>query len=61
MCLNYITGYVSQFIFETAKISQLFCHQIVWNMKANCYKDDGAVIVRFMNSRADLRLDNGDC
>ncbi|KAL1668533.1 hypothetical protein GGF50DRAFT_96468 [Schizophyllum commune] len=33
-------GYVEQFIFETAKISQLFCHQIIWNMKANCYKDD---------------------
>ncbi|KAJ3753010.1 hypothetical protein EV360DRAFT_88184 [Lentinula raphanica] len=37
-------GYVSRFIFETAKISQLFCHQIVWNMKANCYKDDLAEI-----------------
>ncbi|KAF8743615.1 hypothetical protein AX14_001677 [Amanita brunnescens Koide BX004] len=37
-------GYVSRFIFETAKISQLFCHQIIWNMKANCYKDDAAQI-----------------
>ncbi|GAA96782.1 uncharacterized protein L969DRAFT_97129 [Mixia osmundae IAM 14324] len=34
------TGYVERFIFETAKISQLFCHQIIWNMKANCFKDD---------------------
>ncbi|KAK0463795.1 uncharacterized protein EV420DRAFT_1520089 [Desarmillaria tabescens] len=33
-------GYVARFIFETAKISQLFCHQIIWNMKANCFKDD---------------------
>jgi phosphatidylinositol 4-kinase A len=39
-------GYVSRFIFETAKISQLFCHQIIWNMKANCYKDDVAEICR---------------
>lgn len=39
-------GYVSQFIFETAKISQLFCHQIIWNMKANCYRDDVAGIVK---------------
>lgn len=39
------TGYVSRFIFETAKISQLFCHQIIWNMKANCFKDDAAEIV----------------
>ncbi len=38
-------GYVERFIFETAKISQLFCHQIIWNMKANCYKDDGGKIV----------------
>ncbi|KDR73543.1 hypothetical protein GALMADRAFT_227988 [Galerina marginata CBS 339.88] len=37
-------GYVARFIFETAKISQLFCHQIIWNMKANCYKDDAAEI-----------------
>lgn len=39
------SGYVARFIFETAKISQLFCHQIIWNMKANCYKDDAAEIV----------------
>lgn len=33
-------GYVERFILDTAKISQLFCHQIIWNMKANCYRDD---------------------
>ena len=38
-------GYVSNFIFETAKISQLFCHQIIWNMKANCYRGDMGEIV----------------
>lgn len=27
-------------------MSQLFCHQIVWNMKANCYKGDVAEVVR---------------
>ncbi|KAK7693961.1 hypothetical protein QCA50_003536 [Cerrena zonata] len=37
-------GYVARFIFETAKISQLFCHQILWNMKANCYKDDSGEV-----------------
>ncbi|KAF8350539.1 hypothetical protein F5887DRAFT_939764 [Amanita rubescens] len=37
-------GYVSRFIFETARISQLFCHQIIWNMKANCYKNDAGQI-----------------
>ncbi|KAI6045569.1 hypothetical protein EDC04DRAFT_2888588 [Pisolithus marmoratus] len=37
-------GYIKQFILETAKLSSLFCHQIIWNMKANCYKDDAAEI-----------------
>ncbi|KAG7448129.1 uncharacterized protein BT62DRAFT_930208 [Guyanagaster necrorhizus] len=37
-------GYVARFIFETAKISQLFCHQIIWNMKANCFKDDAGEV-----------------
>ncbi|GAA6029504.1 hypothetical protein JCM8097_003711 [Rhodosporidiobolus ruineniae] len=36
------TGYAEQFIFETSKISQLFCHQIIWNMKANAYRGDDA-------------------
>lgn len=35
-------GYVERFICETAKVSQLFCHQIIWNMKANTYKGDDA-------------------
>lgn len=33
-------GYMERFIFETSKISQLFCHQMIWNMKANFYRDD---------------------
>jgi len=45
-----VKGYVARFIFETAKISQLFCHQIIWNMKANCYKDDAAEIVGILNT-----------
>ncbi|GAA6062176.1 hypothetical protein JCM10212_005131 [Sporobolomyces blumeae] len=35
-------GYAERFIFETSKISQLFCHQIIWNMKANAYRGDNA-------------------
>lgn len=31
---------MERFIFETSKISQLFCHQMIWNMKANCFRDD---------------------
>jgi phosphatidylinositol 4-kinase A len=37
-------GYVERFILETAQLSQLFAHQILWNMDANAYKDnDGEV------------------
>ncbi|WFD42423.1 1-phosphatidylinositol 4-kinase [Malassezia psittaci] len=37
-------GYVAQFISKTSLISQLFCHQILWNMDANKYKDDNAEV-----------------
>jgi phosphatidylinositol 4-kinase len=38
-------GYVERYIVETAKFSQLFAHQIIWNMKANSFKDDDSQIV----------------
>lgn len=38
-------GYVERYIVETAMASQLFAHQIIWNMKANAFKDDDSQIV----------------
>ncbi|KAK6587321.1 hypothetical protein PZA11_000611 [Diplocarpon coronariae] len=37
-------GYVERYIVETAKFSQLFAHQIIWNMKANAFKDEDSLV-----------------
>ncbi|KAK4615299.1 Phosphatidylinositol 4-kinase STT4 [Fulvia fulva] len=39
-----LLGYVERYIIETATFSQLFAHQIIWNMKANAYKDEDSQI-----------------
>jgi len=38
--------YVERYIIETAKFSQLFAHQIIWNIKANAFKDEDSLVVR---------------
>lgn len=37
-------GYIRRFILETANVSQLFAHQIIWNMAANSFKDEDSTI-----------------
>ncbi|KAG0655552.1 phosphatidylinositol-4- kinase [Rhodotorula mucilaginosa] len=50
-------GYAERFIFETSKISQLFCHQIIWNMKANAYRGDNAEEADPMKPKLDRIVD----
>ncbi|RKF82099.1 Phosphatidylinositol 4-kinase STT4 [Golovinomyces cichoracearum] len=46
-------GYVERYIVETAKYSQLFAHQIIWNMKANAFKDEESQIPDDVKSTLD--------
>ena len=34
-------GYIEKFILDAAKTSQYFAHQIIWNMEANKFRDEG--------------------
>ncbi|CCE63527.1 hypothetical protein TPHA_0F00400 [Tetrapisispora phaffii CBS 4417] len=54
-CLRYDkTGYVERLILDTAMISVLFSHQIIWNMLANCYKGDEGLIEDEIKPKLDL-------
>ncbi|CAI2164532.1 12975_t:CDS:10 [Funneliformis geosporum] len=51
-------GYVERFIMSAAKISQLFAHQIIWNMKANMFKDDESTIADSLKPTLDRIINN---
>ena len=52
-----VLGYVQRYIIETAKFSQLFAHQIIWNMRANAYKDEDSSIEDSLKPTLDIVKD----
>ncbi|KAL8874475.1 MAG: hypothetical protein Q9174_000168, partial [Haloplaca sp. 1 TL-2023] len=53
-----VLGYVQRYIIETARFSQLFAHQIIWNMKANAYKDEDSSVEDPLKSTLDAVMNN---
>ncbi|KAI4143497.1 MAG: hypothetical protein LQ341_002900 [Variospora aurantia] len=53
-----VLGYVQRYIIETAKFSQLFAHQIIWNMKANAYRDEDSSIEDTLKPTLDAVMNN---
>ncbi|KAI5291115.1 phosphatidylinositol-4- kinase [Ascosphaera aggregata] len=51
-------GYVERYIFQTAQLSQLFAHQVIWNMKANSFKDDDGQVPDAMKPVLDKFMDS---
>jgi len=49
-----VLGYVQRYVIETAKFSQLFAHQIIWNMTANAYKDEDSSIEDSLKPTLDI-------
>ncbi|CAN6609478.1 phosphatidylinositol 4-kinase Stt4p [Trichomonascus vanleenenianus] len=57
-CLRYDRmGYVERYILETAKLSTLFAHQIIWNILANSYKDEDSTVPDPMKPALDQVID----
>ncbi|KAK3818759.1 MAG: hypothetical protein J3Q66DRAFT_282178 [Benniella sp.] len=51
-------GYVEKYIMRAAKVSQLFAHQIIWNMQANMYKDNNSEVEDSLKPVLDRIIDN---
>ncbi|KAF9190169.1 phosphatidylinositol-4- kinase, partial [Haplosporangium sp. Z 767] len=51
-------GYVEKYIMRAAKVSQLFAHQIIWNMKANMFKDNKCEVPDALKPTLDRIISN---
>ncbi|KAF9355629.1 phosphatidylinositol-4- kinase [Mortierella sp. AD094] len=51
-------GYVEKYIMRAARVSQLFAHQIIWNMKANMFKDGKCEVPDALKPTLDRIIDN---
>lgn len=52
------SGYVERAIISSAQISQHFAHQIIWNMKANMYKDEDSRVPDSLKPTLDRIVDH---
>ncbi|KAG0256287.1 phosphatidylinositol-4- kinase [Actinomortierella ambigua] len=51
-------GYVEKYIMRAATVSQLFAHQIIWNMKANMFKDNNSEVPDSLKPTLDRIIEN---
>ncbi|KAI7830285.1 hypothetical protein BC939DRAFT_392956 [Gamsiella multidivaricata] len=51
-------GYVEKYIMHAARVSQLFAHQIIWNMNANMYKDNNSEVPDPLKPALDRIIEN---
>ncbi|KAF9906504.1 phosphatidylinositol-4- kinase [Linnemannia zychae] len=51
-------GYVEKYIMRAARVSQLFAHQIIWNMKANMFRDNKCEVPDSLKPTLDRIIDN---
>lgn len=49
-------GYIERYLSNTAQLSQMFAHQVIWNMKANAYKDEDSQIVSTSNRVVGIQM-----
>ncbi|KAI1320618.1 phosphatidylinositol-4- kinase [Mortierella claussenii] len=51
-------GYVEKYIMRAARVSQLFAHQIIWNMNANMFKDNNSEVPDPLKPTLDRIIEN---